>query len=127
MKLMTSRPSWTPTRPQNFFTKNRVDGVGLYTDLLAVVGVRAVEELDAREGASELAAAGDPGDSGALVEEEAGVEELDALLLDEAHAQHLALLLVRDQLCGQHLHAYSDITAVCIVGIIDIVRTHTLQ
>lgn len=70
------------------------------TDLLAVVGVRSVEELDAGEGAGELAAAGDPADGGALVKEEARVEELDALLLDEAHAQHLALLLIRNQLGG---------------------------
>ena len=86
----------------------------LHTDLLAVVGVRAIEELDAREGAGELAAAGDPGDGGALVKEEAGVEELDALLLDEAHTQHLALLLIGNQLCGQHLQACLDITALYI-------------
>lgn len=77
----------------------------LCTDLLAIVGVRPIEELDAGEGAGELAAARDPRDGGALVEEEAGVEELDTLLLDEAHTQHLALLLVRNQLRGQHLQA----------------------
>ncbi len=71
--------------------------------LLAVVGVRSVEELDAREGASELAATGDPRNGGALIEQEAGVEELDPLLLDESHTQHLALLLVRNQLSRQHL------------------------
>ena len=71
--------------------------------LLAIVGVRSVEELDAREGASELAATGDPRDGGSLIEQEAGVEELDPLLLDESHTQHLALLLIRDQLSRQHL------------------------
>ena len=72
--------------------------------LLAVVCVRAVVELNAGEGARDLAATWDPGDGGALVEEVDGVEELLALLLDEAHAQHLALLLVGDQLRGQYLH-----------------------
>ena len=72
-------------------------------DLLAVVGVWAVEELDAGEGAGELAAAGNPGNGGPLVKEEAGVEELHTLLLDQPHPQHLALLLVGDQLGGQHL------------------------
>lgn len=75
--------------------------------LLSKVRVRAVEELDAREGAGQLAAAGDPGDCGALVEQVGGLEELHALLLDEAHPQHLALLLIRDQLCGQHLRGRS--------------------
>ena len=73
------------------------------THLLAEVCVRAIEELDAGEGAGELAAARDPGDGGALIEEVGGLEELDALLLDEAHPQHLALLLIRDQLRWQHL------------------------
>ena len=86
----------------------------LHTDLLAVVGVRAIEEFDAGEGAGELATAGDPGDGGALVKKEAGVEELDALLLDEAHTQHLALLLVGNQLSGQHLQAHLNISAWCI-------------
>ena len=86
----------------------------LHTDLLAIVGVRTIEKLDAREGAGELSAAGDPRDGGALVKEEAGVEELDAFLLDEAHAQHLALLLIRDQLCGQHLQAHIHVAALCI-------------
>lgn len=76
---------------------------GICAHLLAVVGVWPVEELDAGEGAGELAAAGDPGDGGALVEEEGGLEEVDALLLDEAHAQHLALLLIRYELRRQHL------------------------
>ena len=72
--------------------------------LLAVVGVGAVVELDAGEGARDLAAAGDPGDGGPLVEEVHRVEELLALLLDEAHAQDLALRLVWDQLRGQDLY-----------------------
>jgi len=71
--------------------------------LLAVVGVRSIEELDARERASKLAATGNPRDGGSLVEQEAGVEELDTLLLDESHTQHLALLLIRNQLSRQHL------------------------
>ena len=71
--------------------------------LLAVVGVGAVEELDAGERAGELAAAGDPGDGGALIKQEGGLEEVDALLLNEAHAQHLALLLIRYELGRQHL------------------------
>ena len=75
--------------------------------LLAIVGVRSIEELDAREGASELAATGDPRDGGALVEQEAGVEELDPLLLDESHTQHLALLLIRNQLSRQHLPCHT--------------------
>lgn len=75
----------------------------MQADLLAVVGVWAVEELDAGEGAGELAAAGDPGNGGALVKKEAGVEELHALLLDQPHPQHLALLLIGNQLGWQHL------------------------
>ncbi len=81
--------------------------------LLAVVGVRSIEELDAGEGAGELTAAGDPGNGGALIEQEAGVEELDALLLDESYSQHLALLLVRDQLGGQHLLQHSSADQQC--------------
>ncbi len=75
--------------------------------LLAIVGVRSIEELDAREGASELAATGNPRDGGSLVKQEAGVEELDTLLLDESHTQHLALLLIRNQLSGQHLPCHT--------------------
>ena len=71
--------------------------------LLAIVGVWPIEELDAWEGAGQLAAAGDPVDGGALVEQVGRVEELHTLLLDHAHTQHLALLLVRNQLGGQHL------------------------
>lgn len=76
----------------------------LHTDLLAVVCVRPVKELDAGKGAGEFAATGDPGNGRALIKEKAGVEELDALLLDEAHTQHLALLLIGNELSGQHLH-----------------------
>lgn len=75
--------------------------------LLAIVGVRSIEEFDAREGASELAAAGNPRDGGSLVKQEAGVEELDTLLLDESHTQDLALLLIRNQLSGQHLPCHT--------------------
>mmetsp|Transcript_5430 Transcript_5430/g.18886 ORF Transcript_5430/g.18886 Transcript_5430/m.18886 type:complete len:398 (-) Transcript_5430:65-1258(-) len=71
--------------------------------LLAVPRVRAVEELDARVRARELAAARDPADGRALVVQVHGVKELDALLLDHAHAQDLALVVVRDELRGQHL------------------------
>lgn len=74
--------------------------------LLAVVGVWSIEELNAGEGTCELAAARDPRNGGALVKKEAGVEELDALLLNEAHSQYLALLLIRDELGWQHLHAH---------------------
>lgn len=77
--------------------------MGQITHLLAVVGVRAVKELDAGEGAGELAAAGDPRDGGALIEQEGGLEEVDPLLLDEAHTQHLALLLIWYELGWQHL------------------------
>ena len=80
---------------------------GVY--LLAIVGVRSIEELDAREGASELATTGDPGDGGSLVKQEAGVEELDTLLLDESHTQHLALLLIRNQLSRQHLPCHTKL------------------
>ena len=75
------------------------------THLLAIVGVGAVEHLDAGVGAGELAAAGDPRDGGPLVKEVGGVKQLLALLLDQAHAQDLALLLVGHQLGGQHLRA----------------------
>ncbi len=73
--------------------------------LLAEISVGAVLELDARERAGELAATGDPGDGAALVEEVGGVVQLHALLLDHAHPQHLALLLIGNELGWQHLHA----------------------
>ena len=76
---------------------------GSSAHLLPKVCVGAIEELDAGKGAGQLAAAGDPGDGGALVEQVGGLEELDALLLDEAHPQYLALLFIGDQLRGQHL------------------------
>ena len=71
--------------------------------LLAKVSVRAVLEFDAGEGAGELAAAGNPGNGAALIKEVGGVIQLDALLLDHPHSQHLALLLTGDELGGQHL------------------------
>lgn len=71
--------------------------------LVVVVRVGAVGELDAREGAGKLAAAGHPRDGGALVEEEGRVEELEALLLHHACAQDLALGVAGDELGGQHL------------------------
>ena len=72
-------------------------------DLLAKEGVGAVEELDARVRAGELAAAGDPRNGGALVEEVGGVEVLDTLLHDHANAEDLALVVVGDELGGEHL------------------------
>ena len=77
--------------------------IKIWPYLLSVVGVRPIEELDPWEGAGELTTTGDPRNGGALVKQEAGVEELDALLLDQAHSQNLALLLIWDQLSGQHL------------------------
>lgn len=71
--------------------------------LLAKVGVRPVLELDAGERASELAAAGNPGDGAALIEEVGGVVQLDALLLNHAYPEHLPLLLIWDELGWQHL------------------------
>ena len=76
---------------------------GILPYLLSIVGVRPIEELDAGEGAGELTTTWNPRNGGALVKQEAGVEELDALLLDQAHSQNLALLLIWDQLSGQHL------------------------
>jgi hypothetical protein len=64
--------------------------------------VRAVVELDARERAGKLAAARDPGDGGALVEEVHRVN-LAVLLLDHAHTKDLAFLLVREELGGEDL------------------------
>lgn len=71
--------------------------------LVVVVRVWAVGELDAREGAGQLAAAGHPRDGGALVEQEGGVEEFMAFLLHHAGAEDLALGVVGDELGGQHL------------------------
>ena len=71
--------------------------------LLAIVSVWAVEELDTGEGAGQFASTRDPVDGGALIKQVGWVEKFDALLLNHAHSQHLALLLVRDQLCWQHL------------------------
>ena len=51
----------------------------------------------------ELAAAGDPRNGGALVEEVGGVEVLDTLLHDHANAEDLALVVVGDELGGEHL------------------------
>ena len=65
------------------------------------------------EGAGQLAAAGDPADGRALVKEVGGVEQLLALLLDQAHAQVLALL-VGDELRGQHL---DDDVGVLLLGV----------
>ena len=83
-------------------------------NLLAEEGVGAVEELDAGVGARELAAAGDPGDGGALVEEVGRVEVLDTLLHDHAHAQDLALVVVGDELRGEHL---DDDVGVRLLGV----------
>ena len=62
-----------------------------------------VVELDARERARQLAPARDPRDRRALVEQERRAEQLLALLLDQAHPQDLALLLVGHELRRQHL------------------------
>ena len=83
-------------------------------DLLTVVVVGAVVNLHAGVAAGELAAAGDPRDGGTLIEEESGVEQLLALLLDETHAQDLALLLVGDELGGEHL---DDHVSLLLLGI----------
>uniref|UniRef100_A0A1J3DGT8 Uncharacterized protein n=2 Tax=Noccaea caerulescens TaxID=107243 RepID=A0A1J3DGT8_NOCCA len=82
--------------------------------LLAVVSVGAVEHLDAGEGAGQLAAAGDPGHGGALVKQVDRVEQLLAVLHDQAHAQDLALLLVGHQLGGQHL---DDDVSLLLLGV----------
>jgi hypothetical protein len=67
------------------------------------VGVEAVGEPDARVGAGELPAAGDPVDGGSFVEEVHGGEVLHAFLHDQLHAHHLALVVARDQLRRQDL------------------------
>ena len=72
-------------------------------DVVAEERVRAVRELDARVRARELLAAGRPLDRGALVEEVAGVEVGLALFLDHLDLEHLALLLVGDEVRGEHL------------------------
>ena len=64
-----------------------------YGDVVAVEGVGTVLELDAGEGAGELLSAGLPVDLGTLVEEVAGGEVLDALLLDHADAEGLGVVL----------------------------------
>lgn len=74
-----------------------------YRDLVVIVRVWAVRELDAREGAGQLAAARDPRNGGALVEEVGRVEEVDTLLLDHARSEDLALIVVGDELGRQHL------------------------
>ena len=67
----------------------------------AHVLLRAVSELDAGGGAGELLGRGLPGDLGALVEEVAGVEVGDALLLDGTDAEGLLVLGV--ELGGEDL------------------------
>ena len=66
--------------------------------------IRAVVELDAGERAGELAAARDPRDGGALIEEVHRVHGLVLVGLDHLHAEDLALLLIGDELRWQHLH-----------------------
>jgi hypothetical protein len=71
--------------------------------LVAEVDVRVAGELDARVGAGELPPAGDPVDGGPFVEEEHRGEVLHAFLNDQLHAQHLAFVVVGDQLRRQDL------------------------
>jgi hypothetical protein len=71
--------------------------------LVAEVGVRVAGELDAGVGAGELPPAGDPVDGGPFVEEEHRGEVLHAFLHDQLHAQHLAFVVVGDQLRRQDL------------------------
>lgn len=73
-------------------------------------GIWAVVELDSWEAACELAATRDPADGAALVKEVGGVEQLLALLLDQAHAQDLALV-IGNKLSGQHLQLDNTTTA----------------
>mmetsp|Transcript_6980 Transcript_6980/g.42763 ORF Transcript_6980/g.42763 Transcript_6980/m.42763 type:complete len:249 (-) Transcript_6980:434-1180(-) len=70
---------------------------------LTIVSVWAVEELDTRVTACQLAAARNPADGGTLVVEVHRGEVFHALLLDHPHAQHLALIVIRNQLGWQHL------------------------
>mmetsp|Transcript_1364 Transcript_1364/g.2031 ORF Transcript_1364/g.2031 Transcript_1364/m.2031 type:complete len:261 (-) Transcript_1364:656-1438(-) len=74
-----------------------------YGHLLAEEGVGAVEELDARVRARKLAATGDPRDGGALIEQVGGLKIVHTLLHDHAHAQDLTLVVVGDELRGEHL------------------------
>ena len=73
--------------------------------------VGAVGELDARVGARQLLAARRPLDRAALVEEVGGVEVRLALLLDELDLEDLALLLVRNQIRGEHLNHHIGVAA----------------
>lgn len=75
-----------------------------HAHLLTIVVVRAIVHLNAGETASELAAAGDPADGRAFIEQEGRVKQLLALLLDETHAQNLTLSLVGYQLSGKYLN-----------------------
>ena len=63
--------------------------------LLAEVLIRAIEELDAGEGARQLAAAGDPRDGRSVVKEVHRLHLLPLFFLDHAHTEDLALLLFR--------------------------------
>ena len=88
-------------------------------NLLTEEGVGSVEELDARVRAGQLAAAGDPRDGGALVEKVGGVKVLDTLLHDHAHAEDLALVVVGDELGGEHL---DDDIGVLLLGVDELVE-----
>lgn len=85
----------------NETTKKMGEREGGY--LVAVVSVWAVEELNPRVWASELAAARNPGDGGTLVEKIDRLEEWHALLHDHAHPQDLSFIVIGDELRWQHL------------------------
>lgn len=67
---------------------------------MAVVGVRAIGKLDARVRASELPAAGYPGDGGAFIKQVNWAEVLHSLFHYQLHSQHLPLIVVGDELGG---------------------------
>lgn len=71
--------------------------------LIVEIRVGAVGELDARVRAGQLATAGHPRDGAALIKEVAGVEVLHSLLLHETSAEDLSLLIIGDELGGEHL------------------------
>ena len=84
--------------------------------LLAVVSIWPIKELDAWERACQLASARHPVDGGSLIEKVGRVKELHALFLDHAHAEHLAFLLVWDQLSWEDLQGRGYLQAALRYG-----------
>lgn len=68
------------------------------------VGIRLVVELDPGVRAGEFAAARDPRDGGAFVEEVNRAKVLNTFLHYQSHSQHFAFIVIWNQLRWKHFN-----------------------